>query len=80
MARLHTTSIIRYVESWSYSHMQGKRTDGMRQWNKFPEPHSWMDVITQAQDGFFAGTRTNPYGELWGGPSLEGFDRDDWKR
>lgn len=37
-----------------------------------------MDVITQAQDGFFAGKRTNAYGEMWGGPPLEGYDRSGW--
>ena len=49
-----------------------------KQWKKFPEQGSWMDVITQAQDGFFAGKRTNVYGETWGGPPLEGYDRAEW--
>lgn len=50
----------------------------MIQWWKFPEPTSWMDVITKAQDGFFQGSRTNPYGEWWGGARVEGYNRDEW--
>lgn len=50
------------------------------QWKKFPENGSWMDVITQAQDGFFDGTRTNAYGEIWGGPYLDCYDRSEWTR
>ncbi|KAL2046416.1 hypothetical protein N7G274_001863 [Stereocaulon virgatum] len=48
------------------------------QWWKFPEPTSWMDIITRAQDGFFDGTRTNAYGEHWAGPFLRRYDRDTW--
>ncbi|KAL9128327.1 MAG: hypothetical protein Q9217_002982 [Psora testacea] len=48
------------------------------QWWKFPEPDSWMDVITSAQDGFFAGDRTNVYGEIWAGPPLEAYDKSEW--
>ncbi|KAF9729446.1 hypothetical protein PMIN06_005842 [Paraphaeosphaeria minitans] len=40
------------------------------QWLKHPEPSSWMSVLEQAQDGFFAGERLNLYGEKWTGPSL----------
>ncbi|KAJ4298981.1 hypothetical protein N0V90_004225 [Kalmusia sp. IMI 367209] len=40
------------------------------QWLKHPEPSSWFSVLEHAQDGFFAGERTNPYGEKWTGPSL----------
>ncbi|KAG8528092.1 uncharacterized protein KY384_007008 [Bacidia gigantensis] len=48
------------------------------QWKAYPEPNSWMDVITRAQDGFFAGQRTNVYGEQWRGPPLESYDRSKW--
>lgn len=48
------------------------------QWWKFPEPTSWMDVITRAQDGYFDGFRTNAYGEWWEGPVLERYDRERW--
>ena len=48
------------------------------QWWKFPEPTSWMDVITRAQDGYFDGSRTNAYGEWWEGPMLEAYDREGW--
>lgn len=40
------------------------------QWLKHPEPSSWISVLEHAQDGFFAGTRSNPYGEKWAGPSI----------
>ncbi|KAL6709977.1 hypothetical protein ACN47E_000762 [Coniothyrium glycines] len=40
------------------------------QWVKHPEPSSWLSVLEHAQDGFFAGKRTNPYGETWTGPDL----------
>ncbi|KAF2870251.1 hypothetical protein BDV95DRAFT_496999 [Massariosphaeria phaeospora] len=40
------------------------------QWLKHPEPSSWFSVLEHAQDGFFAGNRTNPYGEKWTGPSI----------
>ncbi|CBX96173.1 hypothetical protein LEMA_P110920.1 [Plenodomus lingam JN3] len=40
------------------------------QWLKHPEPSSWLSVLEQAQDGFFARKRTNPYGEKWTGPDL----------
>lgn len=40
------------------------------QWLKHPEPSSWLAVIEQAQNGFFARERTNPYGEKWTGPDL----------
>lgn len=40
------------------------------QWLKHPEPSSWISILEHAQDGFFAGSRTNPYGEKWTGPSL----------
>jgi len=40
------------------------------QWMKHPEPSSWMSVIEHAHDGFFAGERTNMYGERWTGPPL----------
>ncbi|KAF2275390.1 uncharacterized protein EI97DRAFT_73568 [Westerdykella ornata] len=40
------------------------------QWLKHPEPSSWISVLEHAHDGFFAGTRTNPYGEKWTGPNL----------
>jgi len=48
--------------SWSY-HVHN-------QWLKHPEPSSWMAVIEHAHDGFFAGKRTNPYGERWEGPTV----------
>ncbi|TAQ85476.1 hypothetical protein B7494_g6218 [Chlorociboria aeruginascens] len=41
------------------------------QWLKVPEPSSWLNVIQRAQDGFFSGDRTNPYGERWEGPPLD---------
>lgn len=37
-----------------------------------------MDVITRAQDGFFDGTRTNAYGEVWEGPFVKGYERGGW--
>ena len=37
-----------------------------------------MDVITRAQDGFFDGTRTNAYGEVWKGPFMRGYEREGW--
>ncbi|KAF2192989.1 hypothetical protein K469DRAFT_551599 [Zopfia rhizophila CBS 207.26] len=40
------------------------------QWLKHPEPSSWISVLEHAHDGFFAGTRTNVYGEKWTGPNL----------
>ncbi|KAF2139428.1 uncharacterized protein K452DRAFT_232589 [Aplosporella prunicola CBS 121167] len=40
------------------------------QWLKHPEPSSWINIVEIAHDGFFAGKRTNPYGELWHGPDL----------
>ncbi|KAF2713745.1 hypothetical protein K504DRAFT_498541 [Pleomassaria siparia CBS 279.74] len=40
------------------------------QWLKHPEPSSWISVLEHAHDGFFAGARTNVYGEKWTGPSL----------
>ncbi|KAH3914139.1 hypothetical protein HBH56_099320 [Parastagonospora nodorum] len=48
--------------SWTY-HIHN-------QWLKHPEPSSWIAVLEHAQDGFFAGERTNPYGEKWDGPTL----------
>lgn len=49
-----------------------------KQWWKTPEPHSWLDVVTRAQDGFFGGERTNAYGEVWRGPRVEGYERVGW--
>ncbi|OMP88549.1 hypothetical protein BK809_0005268 [Diplodia seriata] len=40
------------------------------QWLKHPEPSSWINIMEIAHDGFFAGMRTNPYGESWDGPDL----------
>ena len=40
------------------------------QWLKHPEPSSWLSVLEHAQDGYFAGSRMNPYGEKWTGPEL----------
>jgi hypothetical protein len=45
------------------------RADKM-QWLKHPEPSSWISILEHAQDGFFARSRTNPYGEKWTGPNL----------
>ena len=45
------------------------------QWLKHPEPSSWFDVAQQAHDGFFAGKRTNPYGEKWNGPRLQRYNK-----
>ncbi|KAH0545262.1 hypothetical protein FGG08_000716 [Glutinoglossum americanum] len=53
--------------SWSY-HIHN-------QWTKHPEPSSWFDVIEHAQDGFFRGERSNPYGEYWRGPLVEPYGR-----
>jgi len=44
------------------------------QWSKHPEPSSWINVIQRAQDGFFSGSRTNPYGEKWTGPDLPPYE------
>ncbi|PQE30393.1 snoRNA binding protein [Rutstroemia sp. NJR-2017a WRK4] len=44
------------------------------QWYKHPEPSSWLNVIQRAQDGFFSGSRTNPYGEKWTGPDLPPYE------
>ncbi|KAF1911976.1 hypothetical protein BDU57DRAFT_459943 [Ampelomyces quisqualis] len=38
--------------------------------NQHPEPSSWISVLEHAQDGFFAGSRVNVYGENWTGPAL----------
>ena len=54
------------------------KADKLVQWWKFPEPRSWMEVVTQAQDGFFDGFRTNAYGEMWEGPVVKGYDREKW--
>jgi hypothetical protein len=40
------------------------------QWLKHPEPSSWISVLQNAHDGFFARERTNIYGEKWTGPNL----------
>jgi len=40
------------------------------QWLKHPEPSSWLSVLEHAHDGFFAGSRTNVYGEKWTGLNL----------
>ncbi|PVI00826.1 hypothetical protein DM02DRAFT_373859 [Periconia macrospinosa] len=40
------------------------------QWMKHPEPSSWIAILEQAHDDFFARTRTNAHGEKWAGPSL----------
>jgi len=45
------------------------------QWLKHPQPNSWFDVIQRAQDGFFRGERTNPYGERWEGPEVGAYER-----
>jgi hypothetical protein len=42
-------------------------------WGLQYEPGSWIDVLTRAHDGFFAGERTNAYGERWEGPRIEGY-------
>ncbi|KAF7891889.1 hypothetical protein EAF00_008191 [Botryotinia globosa] len=44
------------------------------QWRKNPEPSSWLNVIQRAQDGFFSGSRTNPYGETWQGLELPAYE------
>ncbi|KAM0155049.1 hypothetical protein ACHAQE_006951 [Botrytis cinerea] len=44
------------------------------QWRKNPEPSSWLNVIQRAQDGFFSGSRTNPYGEKWQGLELPQYE------
>ncbi|KAF2753416.1 hypothetical protein EJ05DRAFT_494895 [Pseudovirgaria hyperparasitica] len=44
------------------------------QWAKQPEPSSWLDVLQQAHNEFFAGTSTNPYGEQWEGPEVLAYD------
>ena len=45
------------------------------QWLKRPEPSSWLAIMQTAHDGFFAGERTNPYGEKWHGPKLEPYNK-----
>lgn len=45
------------------------------QWLKRPEPSSWLAIMQTAHDGFFAGQRTNPYGEKWLGPKLEPYNK-----
>jgi hypothetical protein len=35
-----------------------------------PEPSSWLAVVERAHDDFFAGRRTNAYGEVWAGPEV----------
>jgi len=52
--------------SWSY-HVHN-------QWLKQPQPSSWFNVIQVAQDGFFAGQRSNPYGEMWNGPPIKPYE------
>ncbi|KAL9070105.1 MAG: hypothetical protein Q9157_005929 [Trypethelium eluteriae] len=45
------------------------------QWVKHPEPSSWFDVLERAHDGFLHGTRMNPYGEKWNGPSVHPYNK-----
>lgn len=45
------------------------------QWLKRPEPSSWLAVLQDAQDGFFAGKRVNPYGESWKGPEMTPYNK-----
>ncbi|TGZ84449.1 hypothetical protein EX30DRAFT_301208 [Ascodesmis nigricans] len=45
------------------------------QWLKHPQPNSWFHVIQRAHDGFFAGERSNPYGEKWTGPKIATYQR-----
>ncbi|THW91633.1 hypothetical protein D6D15_03709 [Aureobasidium pullulans] len=44
------------------------------QWLKEPEPNSWLHVLQSAHDGFFDGSRVNPYGEKWTGPGVQGYN------
>ncbi|KAB8346058.1 hypothetical protein FH972_023110 [Carpinus fangiana] len=46
-----------------------------KQWNRHPEPNSWLDVMRHAHNGFFRRQRTNPYGEKWTGPDIEDYGR-----
>jgi len=41
---------------------------------KHPEPSSWINVLEHAHDGFFAGSRTNSYGDKWTGPSVQPYN------
>ena len=69
------TFIIRYV---AFSFPPSLPLLTHPQWHTTPEPTSWMDVITRAQDGFFDGTRTNAYREMWEGPFIRGYERGGW--
>jgi hypothetical protein len=40
-------------------------------WGLQYETGSWIDVMTRAHDGFFAGEWTNAYGERWERPKIE---------
>jgi hypothetical protein len=42
-------------------------------WGLQYEPGSWIDILARAHDRFFAGERTNAYGEQWAGPRIEGY-------
>ncbi|KAF2670662.1 hypothetical protein BT63DRAFT_372287 [Microthyrium microscopicum] len=55
-----------YKGAWSY-HVHN-------QWLKHPEPSSWLAIIEHAHDGFFAGHRTNMYGEVWTGPQVNPYN------
>ncbi|KAF4624364.1 hypothetical protein G7Y89_g13807 [Cudoniella acicularis] len=47
--------------------------DEKGKWSAKYEPGSWMDVICSAHDAFLSGAETNPYGEKWSGPEVEGY-------
>jgi len=44
------------------------------QWSAHPEPNSWLSVIMDAHNGFFAGSRTNVYGEGWTGSRIQRYN------
>ncbi|KFY00960.1 hypothetical protein O988_03006 [Pseudogymnoascus sp. VKM F-3808] len=44
------------------------------QWSVPPQPSSWFDVLRRAHNDFFAGKRTNAYGEKWAGPDLVDYE------
>ena len=45
------------------------------EWDTRPVPNSWIDVIRHTHDDFLSGLRPNMYGEFWGGPKVEPYNR-----
>jgi len=60
-----------YAGAWAYhvrNHQGGGGPEGSS--GAHPEPSSWLAGVERANDAFFAGDRTNAYGEAWAGPEV----------